>query len=119
MLHSKGLRGSIKLERNARKYHNQTNCKEVSKVLQGSITIRKNACDYHDQNVLPGVQQSKELPGIPQLKGLPRSIIIKTTTGDAKIKRTARKDHNQKDCEGVPQTKLHPESHKQMNCNDV
>ena len=29
VLHSNGLQGSIKLERNARKYHNQTNCKEV------------------------------------------------------------------------------------------
>ena len=30
-------------ERNARKYHNQTNCQEVllTKVLQGSITIKK------------------------------------------------------------------------------
>ena len=29
VLHFKGLRGSIKLERNARNYHNQTKCKEV------------------------------------------------------------------------------------------
>ena len=29
VLHSKGLRGSIRIQRNAREYHNQTKCQEV------------------------------------------------------------------------------------------
>ena len=100
--------------------------------MSGSVTIKQtaimynkqkycqNACGYHNQKYCLGVTHSKELTGIPHLIGLLRSIIIKTTTVECQ---------NQKYCQegpqsrtyGVPQTKLHPhpESHNQMNCNEV
>ena len=69
--------------------------------------MKTNACDYHNQKYYQGVQQSKELPGIPQFKGLPRSIIFKTTTGECQNQNYYQEGPQQKDCQGVPQTKLH------------
>ena len=67
--------------------------------MHATITIKNTAS-------LPGVQQSKEIPGIPQSKGLPRSVIIKTTTGECKNQNYCKEGPQLKGLL-VPQTKIH------------
>ena len=88
----------------ARECHNQKDCQGVSlsKGLPGSATIKRTARECNNQMGSRECLNQKDCMGVPQSKGLSGSVTIKmtatikTTTGYATIKTTARERHYQK-----------------------
>ena len=86
---SKEYQESETIKRTSKKYHNQMFCQGVLKsCIQG--VLQKYIKRMAQSKVLPG--QSKEIPGI------------------VTIRNTARDRHNQKYCQGPPQSKVLPGS---------
>ena len=91
VLQTKVLPGSVKTKRLPESITDISKVLSESttiKVLQGSIIIQSTARKFH----------KKELPVNVKIKGIPRSIIVKTTARECQIQNDDRECINQKNC---------------------